>query len=245
MIPLLPVPKPEILTDEYVREKTAHFIATGERVWGSVHIERTLLAMGRNKCAYCECNIHEESKYMEVEHFKPKKLYPNEVLNWDNLLPSCKRCNGIKSNHDVVAEPLVNPRFDLPGEHLVFKVAYIFGKSDSGKSTVEKIDLNEVERMVTPRVEIADRIDLILQEWQQRLHDISPLHPTEWPRLQQRLATLLAEAGPAKDYAAFTATYLLRHPDYHALRKAMNETMNWTPELEAAEQAALALALFP
>lgn len=245
MIPLLHVPKPRNLTDDFVRKKTAHFIATKEKVWDSIHIARALLAMGRNKCAYCECNIRKESKYMEVEHFKPKALYPDEVLNWDNLLPSCKRCNGQKDNHDVVNEPLVNPRYDLPAAHLVFKGAYLFGKSDAGKSTVKEIELNEVERLVTPRVLIADRIDLSLQEWQQRLRDISPLHPTEWPRLHLQLATLLSEAGPAKDYAAFTATYLLLHPDYHELRKAMNETMNWTPELEAAEQAARDLALFP
>ena len=33
---------------------------------------------------------------MEVEHFHPKSLYPNEVISWENLLPICKRCNSSK-----------------------------------------------------------------------------------------------------------------------------------------------------
>ena len=155
MIPLQFVPKPAILTEEYVREKTAHFNATNEKVWGSVRLTRALLEMGRNKCAYCECNIAEESKYMEVEHYKPKSLYPDDVLNWDNLLPSCKRCNGQKDNHDVVSQPIVNPRFDLPNEHLKFRGAYLFHKSPIGETTKEKLKLNDPERLLPSRIQIA------------------------------------------------------------------------------------------
>ena len=38
--------------------------------------------------------------------------YPDEVVDWDNLLPSCKRCNTTKGTHDVVTEPIINP-FDI------------------------------------------------------------------------------------------------------------------------------------
>jgi 5-methylcytosine-specific restriction endonuclease McrA len=245
MIPLLHVPKPRILTEKYVREKTAHYKDTKKKVWGSKNLIRALLEMGRNKCAYCECNVSEESKYMEVEHFKPKALYPDDVLNWDNLLPSCKRCNGQKDNHDVLSHPIVNPRFDLPKAHLKFKGAFLYGKTTIGEMTTGQLELNDPVRLALVRAQIAELIDSQLYEWQERLGDIRPLHPSEWPRLQRRIGVLLEEAGPWKDYAAFTATYLLRHSAYSELRAALEQAHAWTSELNAAEQTARDIALFP
>ena len=37
---------------------------------------------------------------MEVEHFEDKKNNPNKVIEWENFLPSCKRCNGSKFTQD-------------------------------------------------------------------------------------------------------------------------------------------------
>jgi 5-methylcytosine-specific restriction endonuclease McrA len=245
MIPLVPVSKPKNLSDDYVRKKTKHHKTTGETVWGSIQIKRALLKMGRNKCAYCECNVSKESKYLEVEHLKPKSLYPDDVLQWDNLLPSCKRCNGRKGNHDVVTQPIVNPRYDLPNEHLKFRGAYLFHKSPVGETTKEKLKLNDPERLLPSRIQIAEQIDSHLEEWQQRLLNVNPLHPSEWPRLQHRIAVLLDEAGPWRDYSAFTATYLLMHSVYAALRSALVQSNHWTNDLSAAEQAARDIALFP
>ena len=77
--------------------------------------------MSNQKCAYCEGRLDLKSDYMEVEHFRDKKDYPNDVLIWENLLPSCKHCNGNKSSHDVVSEPIINPFVDVPREHIFLK----------------------------------------------------------------------------------------------------------------------------
>ena len=45
------------------------------------------------RCAYCEDSVGDE-----VEHIKPKSLYPEDVFNWSNYLYACGRCNGPKNN---------------------------------------------------------------------------------------------------------------------------------------------------
>jgi hypothetical protein len=42
---------------------------------------------------YCEDSVADE-----VEHFRPKDLYPEFVFAWENYLYACGRCNGSKSN---------------------------------------------------------------------------------------------------------------------------------------------------
>ena len=45
-----------------------------------------------NLCAYCE-----ETDRGEVDHFRPKKLYPALVYAWSNWLFACRACNQAKS----------------------------------------------------------------------------------------------------------------------------------------------------
>ena len=93
MIQLQAKPRPPQLTDDLVAQLTADFKATQNAVWNKLYIKTALLEISHGKCCYCECNIKEESKYMEVEHFYAKSIYPEEVLDWRFLLPACKRCN--------------------------------------------------------------------------------------------------------------------------------------------------------
>ncbi|WP_349357583.1 retron system putative HNH endonuclease [Stappia sp.] len=45
------------------------------------------------RCAYCE-----DSAADEVEHVKPKDLYPQSVFRWPNYVYACGPCNGRKRN---------------------------------------------------------------------------------------------------------------------------------------------------
>src|SRR5690554_3867131 len=109
MIKLTRGAKPVELTLAIEKELTDEFKKTGASVWRKDYITNGLLAYSNNKCAYCECDITEESKYLEVEHFHHKDSYPDEVVQWENLLPSCKKCNATKSSHDTYVEPIINP----------------------------------------------------------------------------------------------------------------------------------------
>ena len=48
---------------------------------------------------YCEDSVADE-----VEHFRPKDLYPEVVFAWMNYLYACGACNGGKSNKFVVID---------------------------------------------------------------------------------------------------------------------------------------------
>lgn len=93
--------KPEELTDDVVKQKTKLYKNDhSQTVWKEKYIHDALMSMSYNKCCYCECLLNEESKYMEIEHFHDKSSYPEEVVNWENLLPSCK--NAIQQKEPMI-----------------------------------------------------------------------------------------------------------------------------------------------
>ena len=54
---------------------------------------------GIRRCMYCEDSVADE-----VEHFKPKDLYPEVVFEWQNYLYACGQCNGGKNNRFSVVD---------------------------------------------------------------------------------------------------------------------------------------------
>jgi len=62
-------------------------------------VKRALEAMC---CGACRCACCEDSAADEVEHVRPKDLYPNVVFAWGNYIYACGPCNGPKGNHFAV-----------------------------------------------------------------------------------------------------------------------------------------------
>ena len=100
-------------------------------------IQESLFMCSYNKCAYCE--VIPSSGYLEIEHFQPKNVYPELSLEWDNLLPSCTRCNRSKYLHDPISEPIINPCKIDPEPYFDYNVFAIVPALDSP-------DLNISER---------------------------------------------------------------------------------------------------
>lgn len=82
MIKLDRTSKPVELTTVLQIALTDEFKLTGKSVWNTDFIKKGLLSFSNDKCCYCEANINEESKYLEVEHFHHKDTYKDEVLEW-------------------------------------------------------------------------------------------------------------------------------------------------------------------
>ncbi len=61
----------------------------------------TKMCSGARRCAYCEDSVADE-----VEHVKPKDLYPESVFVWENYLYACGPCNGPKNNQFSVFSSL-------------------------------------------------------------------------------------------------------------------------------------------
>lgn len=59
-----------------------------------------LIATFKQKCAYCESLL--DSTNQAIDHFKPKRLYPEQAWAWSNLYSCCMVCNIHKRDIDPV-----------------------------------------------------------------------------------------------------------------------------------------------
>lgn len=57
-------------------------------------IKVALKSIYNNKCAYCESKIEQ----INIEHYRPKKIYYWLSFSWDNLIISCPNCNQYKGS---------------------------------------------------------------------------------------------------------------------------------------------------
>lgn len=58
---------------------------------------------GLERCMYCE-----DSRADEIEHRRPKKLYPDDAFSWANWLYACGECNGVHVKGDRFAVIIQN-----------------------------------------------------------------------------------------------------------------------------------------
>lgn len=83
-----------------VTEAKTHFGLKNKptnRTFVEVKKRLTKMCAGARRCVYCE-----DSCADEVEHIKPKDLYPESTFLWDNYIYACGPCNGPKNNHFAV-----------------------------------------------------------------------------------------------------------------------------------------------
>ncbi|HVV85543.1 MAG TPA: hypothetical protein VHE35_20930 [Kofleriaceae bacterium] len=69
----------------------------GEDAFDAVKEALDRMCSGARRCAYCE-----DSMADEVEHVRPKDLYPDVVFAWSNYVYACGPCNGPKGSHFAV-----------------------------------------------------------------------------------------------------------------------------------------------
>lgn len=60
------------------------------------------MCSGNRRCVYCEDSLADE-----IEHMRPKDLYPEQAYVWSNYVLACGPCNGPKNNKfAVLGDPL-------------------------------------------------------------------------------------------------------------------------------------------
>jgi len=239
MIKLSRPSKPSELTDKLVLQLTSDFKRDGKSVWAHSFIKQPLMTMSSNKCAFCETKIDEESKYVEVEHFHHKDLYKDEVVDWENLLPSCKKCNGTKGDHDTKIEPIINPCEQDPKDHLKIWRYRLKGKTAFGKLTISTLNLNEPDRLVKKRFQVGNALQDKLEEYQELVDDVVDGTQTSTRRknrIKNGVKEILTKGLKDKEYAGTYSTILLTDPEYSALRDKMKSCYLWTEEHDQLEQ---------
>ncbi len=88
--------------------------------WGRHKEEIAKISHG--KCSYCECRLNADC-VMQVEHFKPKALFPLSAYDWDNYLLACGGCNMPKSDNWPTEGEYVRPDHPAytPEAHFQFR----------------------------------------------------------------------------------------------------------------------------
>lgn len=244
MIRLHRIASPVALSPGVVKQLTDDYIVTGKSVWNRDDIKRTLFLIGRGKCAYCESKLGREAVYLEVEHFQHKKKSPHLVVEWTNLLPACRRCNGTKSDHDVEAEPIVNPFLEDPRSHFNFRRYRLRAKSVIGKKTIDVLDLNNHQRAVLARFEVGEAVTELITVCADNLAQF--LEKPSSVRRTKVLSTvrrLIAECSADAHYAATSSTVLCTSREFHEIKTALETQALWDAELETLYCNAKELAL--
>jgi uncharacterized protein (TIGR02646 family) len=102
-----------------------------------------LLAEVHGKCAYCESKIT-HVYFGDVEHIKPKSLFPEATLDLDNLTLVCAICNNTKRDFWDDQNPLLNPYDDDPDQELL-ALGFMIGRRpgrNRARLTIENLGLN-------------------------------------------------------------------------------------------------------
>jgi len=87
----------------------------GQGVFGAL----CSMAGKRERCMYCE-----DSRGTDIDHFRPKSVYPGRVFEWPNMLLSCSGCQRAKGDRfpmDEAGDPmLIDPTAEEPWQHLYY-----------------------------------------------------------------------------------------------------------------------------
>lgn len=138
-------------------------------------IKTALSDSSYGKCAFCESRP-ETSGNLEVEHFVPKSLYPEQTFEWDNLLPICRNCNQAKSDHDTMKDPILNPSKTDPERALSYKLIRICPHDGSTSEeiacrTIEVCNLNRYE-LCNARAHLLTSFTKYMEDLKAAINDI-------------------------------------------------------------------------
>ena len=230
--------RPGELTDEVCEELKKLYAEDNDKdVWNSSKIKKPLkeamLEMSHKKCSYCECRLEIESKDATIDHFQPKSKHPDKIVEWENLFPSCLRCNRKKNNRE---ETIVNPCENEPREYLGIRNAnrFRFKAIDSegiGENTIDVIGLNDIERVMIPRMKEWESLEDLLIEIENDLEEDG--FKKEY---KNRLRKIMEDCLPDMSYSATKATNLLNDDTYSGIKNILIESDQWTDDLKELEK---------
>ncbi|ANJ12773.1 hypothetical protein IMAU80174_02960 [Lactiplantibacillus plantarum] len=241
MIHINRLPRPSKLTDEMVKRLTQQYKDDGTSVWNKPYIKDTLLEMTHHKCCYCEAPLNERGGFMEVEHVHPKHEYPDEVLDWENLLPICKNCNINKSSYDTKKHGFVDPSLVDPKDYFQTKNYRYIPKNDEARATRNLLRLNSADTLVSKRITIGNAI---LDKVENLLEDVIE-HQGKPDKLlidANTLREVLKLVQPDKNYSAIISSILLNDQSFNRIKVIIKNASYWDTSLEDLEKSARQIA---
>jgi len=191
-------------------------------------IKQQLFESSKQKCAFCECKPAEGGN-IEVEHFKPKSIYPHLTFEWSNFLPSCRKCNLSKSNHDTEASPIVNP-YDIDPELLFYYEDIRIkatNENELARNTISVCSLNSV-RLMKPRGDIlaslhdfAEAIEFAIEDYNNCTTNITRRNRLR--RIAEAIERIELLSNREERYSGFCKNYLNRCEAYQSAKLLITE----------------------
>jgi len=130
-------------------------------------IKEAVIKETRGKCCYCESKVSHVYPG-DIEHIKPKSIFPEFTFAWDNLAFVCSKCNNKKRDYysQNGGVNILNPYSENPLNHL-----YSFGpmimhvnNSKIGEFTWKKLDLNRMS-LIEKRKEKIESIQTLIDKY--------------------------------------------------------------------------------
>lgn len=194
-------------------------------------IQEALFVSSHKKCAFCECKPG-ESGNIEVEHFEPKSLYPDLAFEWDNLLPSCRKCNEAKSDTDTRATPIINPSIDNPEEFLTYSFLRIIplaecGQEEKAQHTIDICNLN-CERLYKARAELMKSITEYVDELKDKIEWISEADTNQKrkvriTKLKNSIEVIESLIAAESAFSGYAKWFVEKHPEYREAKRIVSE----------------------
>lgn len=169
-------------------------------------LKRHLIEEAHGKCVYCESKIT-HVYFGDVEHMKPKSVFPEERLDVANLVLACALCNNAKGEFWDNAIPFLDPFADDPAAELLalgFFVSHRPGRHRA-RLTVSKLGLNRLALLERRK----ERVELL-----QALADQYVQAP-DGPIKDLLHAELCQHADSSGEYAFIVRSYLKAACDFY------------------------------
>lgn len=251
MIKIKRISKPVELNDALKSHLTDEFKKnTQKAVWNKSFIRQRLLEMSSSKCCYCEELIGESCSEMHIDHYHDKDSYPDEVVEWNNLLPSCSHCNKKKSTHNTYNEPIVDPTIIDPKEIFYMKnyryYSYDCSPTSLGKITISVLGLNDSNEKVKLRYMIGNKLCeefYDLYEDAVELGDDILVNTRKRNRIINGCKNNIKLCTRNSRFGASMATVLHEDEDYYALRNLLIRYNLWDDEMEKLHKESLDICL--
>ena len=155
-------------------------IKTAEGRYKKDGIREALKDMYGDLCCYCESTVSANS-FGHIEHRKPKRKFPKDAFNWDNLHWACEKCNNAKADQWDADNPILDPTVDteIIPTHLSIvpglRTIKFHPETGSGKTTIEHADLNRLDSAKARRriCNYALALESILEAKEESLSDMN------------------------------------------------------------------------
>lgn len=231
--------KPQKLAEQEILLTNEFKSDNKKAVWKKAYIQNPLLEMTSHKCSYCERAIGKKSgQDVHIDHFKYKDKYPELVVDWNNLLPSCARCNRNKGTHDTAEQPIINPTETNPKDFLFLSKYRYYSKDpreDSiGRRTLDVLLLNDSDDCCIVRFQLGNELAEKVESFYHIVVDKGDTLKTDTAAKNKVIngcRKLLKKCLPTEEYSAFMATSLHTDTNFLSLKESLMEQGLWDEEL--------------